>query len=64
MTDYSFAKLLEHKGVQSIYNVSLKTLNGKIIGIMGVDFVRSKNTQEDLRDFLKEQSRIIAGYLV
>jgi hypothetical protein len=72
--DYAFAKLLDHKGVQSIYNVSLKTLNGKIIGIMGLDYVRSPNSEGKigfyqhpkgkLMDFLKEQSRIIAGYLV
>ena len=74
MDDYAFAKLLEHKGVQSIYNVTLKTLNGKVIGIIGVDYVRQKapagkigfhqNPAGTLTDFLKGQSKIIAGYLV
>jgi hypothetical protein len=74
MDDYAFAKLLEHKGVQSIYNVTLKTLNGKVIGIVGVDYVRQKapagkigfhqNPTGSLTDFLGDQSKIIAGYLV
>ena len=70
--DYSFTKLLEHKGVESIYNVTLKTLNGKIIGILGIDYVRNKirggkigfNPNGSLSEFLKSQSKIIAGYLV
>ena len=72
--DYGFSKLLEHKGVQSIYNVSLKTLNGKIIGILGLDYVRSPSTagkigfaqqpKGGILNLLKDQSRIIAGYLV
>jgi hypothetical protein len=74
LEDYAFIKLLEHKGVQSIYNVTLTTLSGKIIGIVGVDYVRDKGPQGkigfnqtpngSLTDFLKVQSKIIAGYLV
>jgi len=72
--DYPFARLLEHKGVRSIYNVTLKTLNGRIIGVIGVDYVRSEvpagkigfhqHSKGSLTDFLKAQSKIIAGYLV
>tara|TARA_R100000808_G_scaffold25056_1_gene61033 strand:+ start:2297 stop:2905 length:609 start_codon:yes stop_codon:yes gene_type:complete len=71
--DYGFSKLLEQKGVQSIYNVSLKTLNGKIIGILGLDYVRTPSTAGKIGftqkpkgaiALLKEQARIIAGYLV
>ncbi len=74
LDDYAFIKLLEHKGVQSIYNVTLSTLNGKIIGIIGIDYVRNKCPQGkvgfnqapngSLIGFLKTQSRIVAGYLV
>ena len=72
--DYSFLKLLEQKGVSSIYNIPLKTLNGKIIGFIGVDYVKefcpagkigfNQPNQPTLPDFLKQQARIIAGYLV
>jgi len=72
--DYGLIKLLDHKGVQSIYNVPLKTLNGKIIGLVGLDFVKNPrkggaigfcgNPKGHLKDLLKDQARIIAGYLV
>ena len=77
--DYSFQKMLNHKGVKSIHNVPIKTLNGKIIGILGVDYVKGpalanvigfKNPDEKARfreeaDLLmKRQARIVAGYLI
>ena len=64
--DSSFLTLLNRSGVQSIYNVPIKTLDGKIIGILGVDFVKEpmiQFTKQDT-DFIKKQSRIIAGYLI
>ena len=63
--DVSFKALLKEKGVQSVLNVPLKTLNGKIIGLIGVDYVRRKKefTPETL-DFMKKQARIVAGYLL
>ena len=65
--DHIFVTLLRHKGVQSIFNVPIKTLNGKIIGILGVDWVRAPRaeafTEEELK-FLKRQARVIAGYLL
>ena len=80
MEDHVFSGLLELKGVKSVYNVPIKTLNGKIIGILGVDYVKSyavKNTlgfgggeneasrfDDDAYSFMKRQARIIAGYLV
>tara|TARA_R100000008_G_C3577909_1_gene166453 strand:+ start:73 stop:702 length:630 start_codon:yes stop_codon:yes gene_type:complete len=79
MEDHVFAGLLHQKGVKSIYNVPIKTLNGKIIGILGVDFVKrhaQKNTlgfgaekkeahfNEEAFHFMKRQARIIAGYLL
>ena len=80
MDDYVFAGLLTQKGVKSIYNVPIKTLNGKIIGILGVDYVKSpavKNVMgfgtgesqasrfdEEAFIFMKRQARVIAGYLL
>ena len=78
--DYVFAGLLTQKGVKSIYNVPIKTLNGKIIGILGVDYVKgraiknvmgfgggeaqSSKFDEDAFLFMKRQARVIAGYLL
>ena len=66
ISDSSFLSLLNRSGVESIYNVPIKTLNGKIIGILGVDYVKKsvdKFTEENER-LMKRQSKIIAGYLV
>jgi len=68
MNDHVFAGLLQHKGVKSIYNVPIKTLNGKIIGILGVDYVKSIGGEDHFTDeayeFMKRQARVIAGYLL
>jgi hypothetical protein len=63
--DSGFLRILDHKGVKSIVNVPIKTLNGKIIGILGVDYVKdAKAIQNEQFLFMKLQARIIAGYLV
>ena len=65
--DHAFAGLLENAGVLSIYNVPIKTLNGKIIGILGVDYVRNRPSEEfSDEDFtlMRRQARVISGYLV
>tara|TARA_R100001594_G_C3964986_1_gene246312 strand:+ start:99 stop:680 length:582 start_codon:yes stop_codon:yes gene_type:complete len=65
VADGSFKTLLQRKGVVSIYNVPLKTLNGKVIGILGVDYVKSqKSFSEDIWQFMKRQARIVTGYLL
>tara|TARA_R100000808_G_C2143957_1_gene151724 strand:+ start:218 stop:808 length:591 start_codon:yes stop_codon:yes gene_type:complete len=66
--DRAFLKLAKGKGVKSIYNIPIKTLNGKIIGILGIDYVKS-DAPEDIRSeekfkFMKRQARIISGYLI
>ena len=48
LADHAFLHLLKRSGVKSIYNVPIKTLNGKIIGILGVDFVKSQATKNRL----------------
>ena len=39
-----FQNVLSRSGTLSIFNVPIKTLNGKIIGILGVDYVKSKKS--------------------
>ncbi len=63
--DQAFKALLKDKGVSTILNVPLKTLNGKVIGILGVDYVRSEHSlDEEMELFMKRQARIVAGYLL
>ena len=80
MEDHAFSMMLNQAGVKSIFNVPIKTLNGHIIGILGIDYVKSHalenvmgfqaqgNTlsqfDEATFQFMKKQARIIAGYLV
>jgi len=67
MLDSSFLMLLNRSGVKSILNIPIKTLNGKIIGILGVDYVGEEipnGFQEENYLLMKTQARIIAGYLV
>jgi hypothetical protein len=65
--DHIFQSLLRHKGVKSIFNVPIKTLNGKMIGILGVDYVAQASPvkfDEETHKFFKRQARVIAGYLL
>jgi len=69
-SDPVFSSLLKIKGVKSIVNVPIETLNGKVIGILGVDYVKESLSEKEenrinsVKDVLKKQSYIIAGYLV
>ena len=52
------------QGTHTTYCVPIKLLSGKIIGILGVDFVRrEKKIPDDHKKFIKNQATIIAGYL-
>lgn len=75
--DESFKNLVLSKGVISLFNVPLKTLDGKVIGILGVDYVKRKadpiflhcdnidiRNREEMKDFLRSQGRIISAYLI
>jgi len=66
--DRAFHQMLVKKGVKSIYNVPIKTLNGKIIGILGIDYVKNqidvKCLTDDNCNFMHRQARLIAGYLI
>lgn len=68
ISDQSFLQMIKRKGVDSIYNVPIKTLDGKIIGILGVDYVKSTMPDEGLTEevyaFMRRQARIVSGYLI
>tara|TARA_R110001606_G_C15380395_1_gene650347 strand:+ start:2344 stop:2937 length:594 start_codon:yes stop_codon:yes gene_type:complete len=66
--DRAFHQMLVRKGVKSIYNVPIRTLNGRTIGILGIDYVKDEMKKNDdpeaILAFMHRQSRTIAGYLV
>ena len=76
-SDKALGAVLSGAGVKSIYNVPIKTLNGKIIGILGVDYVKGyvknktmgfeatrNNFHESSQQLMESQARVIAGYLI
>jgi len=77
--DRLFAAMMNNKGIKSIYNVPIKTLNSQVIGILGVDYIKecakdskigfcSKEQKEafsnETNEFMRRQARVISGYLV
>ena len=62
--DVTFKHLLQDRGIKSFYAVPIKTLEGKIIGLLGVDFVREQKKDCVDIELLKQQARIVCGYLV
>ena len=74
--DQSFKNLLDYKGVQAIYNIPLRTLEGKVIGILGLDYVKNRplasfdemfteiHSKDELNKFMRNQARTITGYLI
>ena len=73
--EYSFGEIVninnvgikeffEDQGTKSTFCVPVKLLTGKIIGILGIDYVKQPRlvTKEE-KDFIKNQSAIISGYL-
>jgi len=68
VSDRTFYQMIHKKGIQSIYNVPIKTLNGKIVGILGVDYVKNKMPEiegiDNTHSFMKRQARTISGYLL
>ena len=62
--DPLFKEKMHNNGIQSISCVPIKLLNGKIIGILGIDYVKHKvNCDAEMFNLLKNQARIISGYL-
>jgi len=43
----------------------IKTLNGKILGIIILDYVKENRVWGDeAEEFIKKQARVISGYLI
>ena len=69
LEDPAFKSVLRGKGVESIVNVPIKTLNGSIIGILGIEYLdavedfKCDPANSDCFTFLKRQARLIGGYI-
>jgi hypothetical protein len=62
--DLSFRSFMEMRGIKSMFARPIKTLNGKIIGVLVMDFVKEhRKWGNNAEDFLKKQARMISGYL-
>jgi hypothetical protein len=70
INDEAFKSLLISKGVMALYNVPIKTLNNKIIGILGIEYISPVekfdfgSRHEDIDRFMRVQARTISGYLI
>jgi GAF domain-containing protein len=63
--DIGFKSFLQQKGVKSFFARPIKTLNGKILGIICLEYVKeSRVWGEEAEEFTKKQSRVISGYLI
>lgn len=63
--DITFKSFLEDKGVKSMFARPVKTLNGKILGIIILDYVKENRAWSDeAEEFVKKQARAISGYLI
>ena len=63
--DIGFKSFLQQKGVQSMFVRPVKTLNGKILGVICLEYVKEKRSWgPDVEDFVRKQARVISGYLI
>lgn len=63
--DIGFKSFLERKGVQSMFARPIKTLNGRIVGLLCLEYVKEKRAwSEEAEDFVKKQATTISGYLI
>ena len=63
--DMAFRAFMQSKGVKSMFARPIKTLNGKIIGVLILEYVKEpRRWSGDAEDFLKRQTRMIGGYLI
>lgn len=63
--DMAFRAFMQGKGVKSMFARPIKTLNGKIIGIIVLEYVKEpRRWSGDAEGFLRKQARIISGYLI
>lgn len=63
--DITFKSLLQSKGVKSMFARPIKTLNGKIIGVLCLEYVKEQRKwSDDSEEFIRKQARLISGYLI
>lgn len=63
--DIGFKSFLEEKGVKSFFAQPIKTLNGKTLGTICLEYVKEKRGWgPDAESFTKKQAIVIAGYLI
>ena len=56
--------LLTKKGVQSLYNVPIRTFSGRTIGFIGLDYVKSPRALSDAEvNILRSAAKMIIGYI-
>lgn len=56
--------LLTKKGVQSLYNVPIRTFGGQTIGFIGLDYVKSPRALSDAEvNILRSAAKMIIGYI-
>ena len=63
--DLSFKSFMETRGIKSMFVRPIKTLNGKIIGVVALDYVKDYRTWgKNAEEFLEKQAKILSGYLI
>lgn len=63
--DISFKSFLQEKGVKSMFAQPVKSLNGKILGVIIIEYVKEQRTWGDnAQEFIEKQARVISGYLI
>lgn len=60
-----FKQTLEAKGVKSIFARPISTLNGRIIGMLLLEFVKEERKWgQSSENFIRKQAKILSGYLI
>lgn len=63
--DIGFKSFMESRGVKSLFARPIKTINGRIIGVICLEYVKeNRNWGPDAEEFTKKQARVISGYLI
>lgn len=63
--DITYKSFLQQKGVKSIFARPVKTLSGRVLGIIVLEYVKeNRKWGEDAEEFIKKQATTISGYLI
>lgn len=55
--------LLRQRGDESIHLFSMRNIDGDLIGLLGIDYNKRTELEEDQRAFLNVKSSLLAGYI-